>query len=245
MAGMEAAIGEQVSPPAKSEVPMEKSSKGQWIATILAALIGCAGTIWAAKINVLKPSETQVLRSPEYMALSERLDQVTKQLEVLRAAASMPTPAYGCATPPTVVAAPAASTAPSEPNSATNVAAPALAKSAAGDALPGTWRGTFNTTHGETGMTLVIDPPLNGEMSAKISYYPTPRNLRVKPGSYTALVTLQQPYDLVSVQGVAWIDRPPNDPLRTLIGSIAPGGKRLVGILDSNRNYRFELAKEK
>lgn len=55
---------------------MEAGSRSATVCTVIGALLGAAGTLVAAYINVLKPSEKQVESSEQYRAVHARLSQL-------------------------------------------------------------------------------------------------------------------------------------------------------------------------
>jgi hypothetical protein len=71
----------------------------------------------------------------------------------------------------------------------------------------GAWKGAYGCAQGVTGLTLTIEPPADGVVSATYEFYAVPENPGVPTGSFRMTGT----YDAgkLSLQGSEWIDQPP------------------------------------
>lgn len=71
----------------------------------------------------------------------------------------------------------------------------------------GAWKGAYGCAQGVTGLTLTIEPPVDGVVSATYEFYAVAENPGVPSGSFR----MTGSYDAgkLSLQGSEWIDQPP------------------------------------
>jgi hypothetical protein len=72
----------------------------------------------------------------------------------------------------------------------------------------GAWKGAYGCAQGVTGLTLTIEPAVDGVVSATYEFYAAPENPGVPNGSFRMTGTYDDEGRL-ALQGSEWIDQPP------------------------------------
>lgn len=71
----------------------------------------------------------------------------------------------------------------------------------------GAWQGAYGCAQGVTGLTLTIEPPVDGVVSATYEFYAAPENPGVPSGSFRMTGTYED--GRLALQGSEWIEQPP------------------------------------
>jgi hypothetical protein len=71
----------------------------------------------------------------------------------------------------------------------------------------GAWEGAYGCAQGVTGLTLTVEAPVDGQVSAIYKFYAAPENPGVPDGSFRMTGTYEE--GKLALVGSEWIDRPP------------------------------------
>ncbi len=110
------------------------------------------------------------------------------------------------------------------------------------DRFQGTWKGIYNCSQGETGLTLEITALANGKLTASFSFYPTPSNPNIKSGSYVLEGNFETDGSFI-LRPKEWLEQPFNYVMVGMSGQLDIDTNELRGKIIHPSCSDFRLTK--